>query len=227
MTEAGLSERGLQILSEASHLFAAQGYERTAMRDIAEACGISKALLYHHFKDKDEIYARIALGFTRELQSFVLGQVEGAGAPLDRVRAFMLASAEYFERYRVAWTASTAAFWNDPVLGRAQERTTQRDAYEGLLRRLLSEAVADGAIRPVDVALAGRLILSALNWMHRWYKPGGGMTATEVAAGYYDMIVAGLAAPGNAAEAVRAPGPASGSAQAPTQRKARRRPAPG
>lgn len=34
------------------------------MRDIAEACGISKSLLYHHFTDKDEIYARIALGST-------------------------------------------------------------------------------------------------------------------------------------------------------------------
>lgn len=217
MMAEGLSERGLQVLSEASRLFAAQGYERTSMRDIAEACGISKALLYHHFKDKDEIYARIALGFTRELHGFVLARVEAETAPLERVRAFMTASAEYFERYRVAWTASTAAFWNDPVLGRAQERTAQRDAYEGLLRQLLSDAVAAGAMRPVDVALSGRLILSALNWMHRWYRPGGGMTATAVADQYYDMIVGGLAAPNLV----------SGKPRTPRPRTTRRRPASG
>ena len=79
------------------------------------------------------------------------------------------------------------------MLGRQQERTAQRDAYEGLLRRLLSEAIKAGAMRPVDVALAGRLILSAINWMHRWYKPDGTFTAAEIAAQYYDMIVGGLA----------------------------------
>jgi len=196
MTEAASPDRVLQILTAASALFAAEGFERTSMRDIAAACGISKALLYHHFKDKDEIYGRIALGFTRELQTFVLAQVEAETAPLPRIHAFMVASADYFERYRIAWTASTAAFWHDPVLGRQQERTAQRDAYEGLLRRLLSEAIEAGAMRAVDVAVAGRLILSAINWMHRWYKPGGTFTAAEIAAHYYDMIVGGLAAPG-------------------------------
>ena len=201
------SDRVLQILTEASGLFAAQGYGGTTMRDIAAACGISKALLYHHFKDKDEIYARIALGFTRELQDFVAARVEQENEPLARVRTFMLASAEYFERYRIAWTASTAAFWNDPVLGRQQERTAQRDAYEGQLRRLLADAVAAGAMRDVDVAVAGRLILSALNWMHRWYSPSGRYTAAEIASQYYAMVVDGLAAPKRASGRPRTPRP--------------------
>jgi len=54
----------LQILTHSARLFATKGYDRPSMRDIAEACGISKSLLFHHFTDKDEIYARIALGST-------------------------------------------------------------------------------------------------------------------------------------------------------------------
>ena len=51
------SDRMLQILTESARLFANNGYDGTSMRDIAEACGISKSLLYHHFTDKDALAA--------------------------------------------------------------------------------------------------------------------------------------------------------------------------
>ena len=47
--EAG--DRMGQILTESARLFAKNGYDGTSMRDIAEACGISKSLLYLHFTD--------------------------------------------------------------------------------------------------------------------------------------------------------------------------------
>jgi AcrR family transcriptional regulator len=69
LASADMSDRVRQILVEAAALFAERGYERTSMRDLADRCGISKALLYHHFADKEALYAHIALGFTRELTS--------------------------------------------------------------------------------------------------------------------------------------------------------------
>jgi hypothetical protein len=67
-----------------------------------------------------------------------------------------------------------------------------RDRYEGLLRQLLTEAIEAGEIRPTDVPTAGRLILSSLNWMHRWYKPEKGASAVQIAESYFDMIFNGL-----------------------------------
>jgi AcrR family transcriptional regulator len=189
------TERMLQILSTSARLFATAGYEGTSMRDIAQACGISKSLLYHHFADKDEIFARITLGSTRELVQFVEARLpEGATASV-RLRAFMVATGEYFQRYRWAWIASTTAFWNDPQQRRHAERMLWRDRYEGLVRTLIQQAIAAGEIRPLDVPLAGRLVLSSLNWMHRWHKPDQGLAAPEVAAEYFDMIFSGLRAP--------------------------------
>lgn len=43
------------ILEKAHELFVEKGYERSSMREIAERVGISKAALYHHFKNKEEI----------------------------------------------------------------------------------------------------------------------------------------------------------------------------
>ncbi|GGK17425.1 TetR family transcriptional regulator [Pilimelia terevasa] len=44
-----------RIRDVALDLFAAQGYEQTSLREIAERLGVTKAALYYHFRSKDEI----------------------------------------------------------------------------------------------------------------------------------------------------------------------------
>ena len=192
-SQAEASDRVLQILSVAGRLFATKGFEGTSMRDIAVACGISKSLLYHHFSNKDEIYSRVAVGSTLELYLFVRDRVPD-GPPSQKIRAFMVATAEYFRRYRWAWIASTTAFWNDPDRGRQKERLTRRDRFENFLRSLIQEAIDAGEIRKVDIPMTGRLILSSLNWMHRWYNPNKSATPEQIADIFFDMIFNGLKA---------------------------------
>ena len=43
------------ILKHAIKLFKIQGYYNTSMANIAEACGLIKGSIYHHFKSKEEI----------------------------------------------------------------------------------------------------------------------------------------------------------------------------
>lgn len=189
--QAEASDRVLQILAEAARLFASKGFEGTSMRDISLACGISKSLLYHHFSNKDEIYARVAVGSTLELYLFVRDRIPD-GPPSQKICAFMVATAEYFRRYRWAWIASTTAFWNDPDRSRHKERLTRRDRFENFLRGLIQEAIDAGEIRKVDVPMTGRLILSSLNWMHRWYNPNKSATPEQIAEIFFDMIFNGL-----------------------------------
>ncbi|ETR78768.1 TetR family transcriptional regulator [Afipia sp. P52-10] len=188
----GESERVVQILTEAARIFARKGYEGASMRDIAEACGISKSLLYHHFNSKEEIYSRVAVGATKELFLFVVEQIPPEAAPSAKIRAFMVLTAEYFRRHRWAWIASTTAFWNDPERRSRKERMTRRDRYEKYLRELIQEAIDAGEIRDIDVAMAGRLILSSLNWMHRWYNPTKPMKPEQIADQFFDMVFNGL-----------------------------------
>lgn len=194
-TESGepeTSERITQILDVSARIFASKGYEGTSMRDISEACKISKSLLYHHFTNKDELYTRVAETAAKELYSFVEGRVAAETSPSQKVRAFMLATAEYFHRYRWAWIASTNAFWSDPKRRREKERVMKRKRYEQHLRMLIRDAVEAGEFREIDEAMTGRLILSALNWMHRWYDPGGESSPQEIADMFFDMIFKGL-----------------------------------
>jgi TetR/AcrR family transcriptional regulator len=45
-----------QILDACLTVFARYGYEKTSTAMLAEAAGISKALIFHHFKSKKELY---------------------------------------------------------------------------------------------------------------------------------------------------------------------------
>ena len=52
-------ERRLEILQAARPLFAMNGFKGTSIREIAKAASVSEALLYKHFKGKEEIYSEM------------------------------------------------------------------------------------------------------------------------------------------------------------------------
>ena len=187
-------ERMLQIFSEACRLFAQHGFDGTSMRDIAKACGISKATLYHYFPDKNAILRPLVMGITRSLHERVAAAVaerKDAGASA-RLLAFMTESCAFFDQYRWAFIVSSTVFWTDPKVRQRRQRIEWRDRHEALLRDILEEGVRTGAFRIDDVRMAGRLVLCTLNWLPRWYDPKGPLQAVEIARRFHAMIVGGF-----------------------------------
>ena len=72
-TQSPRSDTRARIIDVALELFAAQGYEKTSLREIADRLGVTKAALYYHFKTKDDI---------------VHGIVESMAAPIDEAIAW-------------------------------------------------------------------------------------------------------------------------------------------
>src|SRR5215212_1626703 len=52
-------ERRLQILLVAISLFAQKGFRGTTTKEIAQAAGVSEAMVFRHFATKEELYAAI------------------------------------------------------------------------------------------------------------------------------------------------------------------------
>jgi AcrR family transcriptional regulator len=59
LDEVAGGERRAQILTTASQLFARRGYVSVSIGDIADAVGVTKAALYHHFPSKDELFTAV------------------------------------------------------------------------------------------------------------------------------------------------------------------------
>ena len=68
---AGYDDQLEQILAAAARLFATRGYTATTMNDVAAACGVSKATLYHYVRDKHELLAHITAGHVARLEALV------------------------------------------------------------------------------------------------------------------------------------------------------------
>ena len=189
---ASYSPRVLELLDVGARIFAEKGFDAATMRDVSEASGVSKALLYHHFESKDHFFAQIAARSARRLNDYVFERTPTEGPASVRLRAFMIAMAEFFQEYRWAWMAASTAFWNDPDRHRQQERLARRTQLEQTLRELIRDGVESGEFNDIDPAMTGRLILSGINWMHRWYNPDKELSAAQIVDTYFGILLQGL-----------------------------------
>lgn len=183
-----------RILLEAARLFATKGYESTSIQDLARALRLSKAALYHHFRGKEEVLLEIS----RQALEGLLQATEEAAIhpdPREALRAFMEAHARYLEEHHAFFVAMLQG--QESLAPESRQKTLPlRDRYEERLRSILRRGMEQGLFRPLDPALAGRAILGMLNWMIRWFHPGGPLSAQEVARFYFDLVWQGLASRG-------------------------------
>ena len=180
-----------QILATAEKLFRERGYLATSVRDIGKAVGVQGASLYHHIGGKEEllwtIASRAADEFFAALQPVI---ALDAPAPL-RLRKAIIARVGVITRH----LDGSAVYFNEWRHLKPRQRNQfakRRDEYEGLFRALLDEGIRAGIFAPVDERFAARLVLSALNWTHQWYRPDGPMTPEEIGATLADMLLNGL-----------------------------------
>lgn len=181
-----------RILDHAAKLFAQAGYETTSINDVAAAMGVSKAAIYHYFPTKQDIYDAIILQTLQGLNEAVEQEVAQESEPAEKLRRFMTAHARYFEQHHTGFVVMLVGFGGMANAEFREEAMRLRDEYEGLLRQIITEAVANKSFREVGIGTTSRAVLSLLNWMVRWYKPGTGASAEQLAAEYFELLAGGL-----------------------------------
>lgn len=84
------------ILAAAFVQFMRYGYRRTAMEDIARETGVSRASLYRHFANKQEIFRSLAEGLHDEAVTAAEAALKAPGPIEDRVRGALEAKSVRF-----------------------------------------------------------------------------------------------------------------------------------
>jgi len=75
-----------RILQTATVQFLERGYDGVSMREIAEACGITKAALYYHFTGKAELLAEIVTESLDQMSELVEAGRARPGNVEERIR---------------------------------------------------------------------------------------------------------------------------------------------
>jgi AcrR family transcriptional regulator len=79
-------ERREQLVARATELFASHGYEELSMSRIAREAGISKALLYHYFPSKRQLFETALTAAADDLQRRTAA-VDATLPPVEQVSA--------------------------------------------------------------------------------------------------------------------------------------------
>ncbi|HYO67085.1 MAG TPA: helix-turn-helix domain-containing protein, partial [Archangium sp.] len=82
-------ERYRTILETAARLICERGYEGTSMQEIAAACRMTKAGLYHHVQNKEQLLFDIMSYGMDAFEQQVLDQVRHLADPVERLRECM------------------------------------------------------------------------------------------------------------------------------------------
>jgi len=187
-------DRQIQLLGIACRLFSERGFNGTSLRDIADEAKVTKAALYYHFPNKESLFAKIVLESLEELLNRVKDACAEVDSPEEKVRVFMLTTADNYQHNREAWIASSNAFRTHGDSPSKTKAVALRDQYEKLLRGFIRDGIQSGHFRNVDPAMAGRVLLATINTMSRWHNPRGKLAAPDIVEQFIDIVLRGLLA---------------------------------
>jgi len=185
------ARRRREIIRAALEAGREKGYHATTLDDIAGRLGIRKAALYHYFPDKDAILLACHRESLSELER-IAGDSRAVEGPARRlsflIREHVRIMTETLEGSPLAFEVTVL-----PAAARA-EVIRGRDRFEGVLRGVVAEGIEGGEFRAVDPKVAVFAILGAVNWIARWYRPGGGgIQPAGLGDAFADYLLRGLA----------------------------------
>ena len=180
------------IRDTAAGLFARDGFTRTSMAELAGACGVSKALLYHYFDSKEALLFDILRAYLTDLETAV-AIASDAASPRDHLRDLIRA---LLRQYREAGNTHKLLTFELAVL--ADDRQAElRGAERRIMARFdaaLAAAAADAGRRvPLDGPRA-MMLFGTLNWTYTWFRDDGKLSLDDYCELVTDSTVASLLA---------------------------------
>jgi TetR/AcrR family transcriptional regulator len=155
-----------KILDVAEARFARRGYAGVGLREVAEAAGLSKSSLFHHFRSKAALYLSVierVIGRIAERLAPVLARRGSSAERLDAVIDNLIdALAEHPTAARLLLRA---LFEDDDIPTETQpEGEAVERRIAGLveaIERLVEQGAADGAFRPTSAAHTLQTLIGA------------------------------------------------------------------
>lgn len=142
-------------------LFAGEGFAAVGTEAIVRAAGVTRGALYHQFADKTDLFAAVFEAVESEVIGRIGATVAEAGAA-DPIEAMRIGAGVWLDACAEPEVARIALLDGPAVLGWARWREIGSRYGLGLVRGLLTQAMAAGRIPNQPVAPLADVLLGAV-----------------------------------------------------------------
>jgi AcrR family transcriptional regulator len=194
MPEDKMAAGRQRILEQAQQLFLTHGYHGVSIRNIAQACGLSNAVLYYHFGSKRNLYFEVL----REHIATLTHRLQEAGAIdgtcRERLANIVHAYAEMILEYQDTiqiLLRDLAQFDSDEVLHMLPDFQAQIPSG---ITAVLKEGMSSGEVRALDARRVDILLLGMISSLaaRRARQPGVTTTLDEDVDLVIDILFEGI-----------------------------------
>ena len=144
-----------KILDAAEALFARRGYAAVGMSEIAEAVGMSKSSLFHHFPTKAQLYAATADRILRVIEIALTSTLAAGGTPVARLDRWIDTIADLLGAHEAYARLLLRSLFEDDEANGAfeEERAVNATLHRiiGAATHLLREGMSTGALRAASI----------------------------------------------------------------------------
>lgn len=178
------------LLSHAARVFADRGYDRTTMRDLAAASGMSLSGMYYYVPGKEDLLFHVQERcFTRVLEGSEAA-LAAARDPHERLAAFIRHHVAFFAAHmpEMKVLSHEAA----ALSGERLKRITRiKRRYVDRLETLLKDVASDWP--GPERSAAAYALFGMMNWIYNWYDPTGPLDADRLAELLTRIFLGGVA----------------------------------
>ncbi len=144
-----------KILDAAEALFAKRGYAGVGLSEIADVVGLGKSSLFHHFRNKPQLYAAVAARILRRIEERLMRSLAAGGTPAVRLERWLDDLIDLLaERPTYARLLLRSLFEDDELPGDTPEELEANRALAAMLESvgaLLREGMSAGQLRAASV----------------------------------------------------------------------------
>ena len=180
------------VLGAAARLFRQKVFDKTTVKEIAEACGMLPGSLHYRYPSKESILVDLMRLALEQASTALSEAIRGESEPLEQLRQGINAHLELL----VGGSDMVYVLlfeWRSLHGESRQEMIDLRDKYELLWSAMLQSLSSQGLIRAdVDRDLLRLIGLGALNWVATWFNEGGRYTVKDVGDFVWTVIKDGV-----------------------------------
>jgi TetR/AcrR family transcriptional regulator, cholesterol catabolism regulator len=184
------------IIDRSAQVFARQGYHATGIAELCEVNGFGKGAFYYYVGSKEELLAAIhdrvmdavMAGADRVAQAAEYEEGASPSAQLAMLGDELLDVIHRYPDHVWVFLHEFPALTGE----RAEQFRGRRREYERRVEEVLQAGIDAGEFRAVDPRLTALAWLGMHNYTYLWLKPGGRLSARDVAKPFADIFIRGI-----------------------------------